>query len=140
MSDINSVIMIGRLTRDPELKYTPSGAAVATVTVAVGRKYKKAEEMVDEVCFIDVVLWNKLAEIAGKYLSKGSRIGVTGRLMQRTWQTTGGDKRSKHEIVGESIQFLFDGLISGVRSEKKSSDSKPAEAEGDTSFDTSAFE
>ena len=131
MSDINSVIMIGRLTRDPELKYTPSGAAVATVTVAVGRKYKKAEEMVDEVCFIDVVLWNKLAEIAGKYLSKGSRIGVTGRLMQRTWQTTGGDKRSKHEIVGESIQFL---------SEKKSGDSKPAETEGDTSFDTTAFE
>ena len=131
MSDINTVIMIGRLTRDPELKYTPSGAAVATMTIAVGRKYKKAEEMVDEVCFIDVVCWNKLAEVVGKYVSKGSRIGVTGRLVHRTWQTTDGDKRSKHEIFGESVQFL---------SEKKASDSKPAEAEGDTSFDTTAFE
>ena len=131
MSDINSVIMIGRLTRDPELKYTPSGATVATMTIAVGRKYKKAEEMVDEVFFVDVVLWQKLAEIAGKYLTKGSRIGIQGRLTQRTWQTDTGDKRSKHEIVGESIQFL---------SEKKSSDSKPAAPDGDTSFDTTAFE
>ena len=131
MSDINSVIMIGRLTRDPELKYTPSGSAVATMTIAVGRKYKKAEEMVDEVCFIDVVCWNKLAEAMANNLSKGSRIGVTGRLMQRTWQTKEGDKRSKHEIVGESIQFL---------SEKKSSGGKPADTEGDTSFDTTAFE
>lgn len=122
MSDINSVIMIGRLTRDPELKYTPSGAAVATMTIAVGRKYKKAEEMVDEVCFIDVVVWNKLAEVAGKYLAKGSRIGVTGRLMQRTWQTKEGDKRSKHEIFGESVQFLSEKKETESKSEPKSTD------------------
>mgnify|MGYP001603288878 FL=1 len=122
MSDINSVIMIGRLTRDPELKYTPSGSAVATMTIAVGRKYKKAEEMVDEVCFIDVVVWNKLAEVAGKYLAKGSRIGVTGRLMQRTWQTKEGDKRSKHEIFGESVQFLSEKKETESKSEPKSTD------------------
>ena len=122
MSDINSVIMIGRLTRDPELKYTPSGSSVATMTIAVGRKYKKAEEMVDEVCFIDVVVWNKLAEVAGKYLAKGSRIGVTGRLMQRTWQTKEGDKRSKHEIFGESVQFLSEKKETESKSEPKSTD------------------
>ena len=122
MSDINSVIMIGRLTRDPELKYTPSGSSVATMTIAVGRKYKKAEEMVDEVCFIDVVVWNKLAEVAGKYLAKGSRSGVTGRLMQRTWQTKEGDKRSKHEIFGESVQFLSEKKETESKSEPKSTD------------------
>lgn len=133
MSDINQVIMIGRLTRDPELKYTSSGAAVANITIAVGRKYKKAEEMVDEVCFIDIVMWNKLAEAISNNLSKGSRVGVTGRLMQRTWQTKEGEKKSKHEILAESIQFL---------SEKKTGESKPAAKDGvgDTSFDTTAFE
>lgn len=130
MSDINQVVLVGRLTRDPELKYTPTGAAVATMTIAVGRKYKKGEEMVDEVCFVDVVVWNKLAEAMANNLSKGSRIGVTGKLIQQTWQTKEGDKRSTYKVQADSIQFL---------SEKKTSENKPAQTAGDTSFDTSAF-
>lgn len=134
MSDMNSVSMVGRLVRDPELKYTPTGAAVSTMTIAVGRKYKKDEQMVDEVCFIDVVCWNKLAEAMANNLAKGSRIGVTGRLVHRTWQTKDGDKRSKHEIFGESIQFLSE------KSEKKETVTESAGVQGDASFDTSAFE
>lgn len=100
--DINKVILIGRTTRDIELKYTPSGAAVCSFTLANGRKVKDVEQ----VSFIDCVAWQKTAEIIAQYVTKGNRIAVEGRLQQRSWTDGDGNKKSKVEVVVENFQFL----------------------------------
>ncbi len=97
---------MGNLTKDPEVRYTPSGAAVASFGLAVNRKYKQGEEIKEEVCFVDIVVFGKQAETSAKYLSKGSGIVIDGRLSQRRWESEDGQKRSKHEVVAESIRFL----------------------------------
>ena len=102
MSDINRTYLIGRLTRDPELKYTPSGAAVASFALAVGRKVKDSEQ----TSFIDCVAWQKTAEIIAQYVAKGHKLAVEGRLQQRSWDDQDGKKRSKVEVVVENFQFL----------------------------------
>jgi single-strand DNA-binding protein len=101
----NRVIMVGNLTRDPELRYTPQGTAVATIGLAVNSSYKSSDEKKDEVLFIDVVVWSKLAETCSQYLNKGRQILVEGRLQERRWETDG-QKRSKMEIVAQSVKFL----------------------------------
>jgi len=106
MVSFNKVILMGNLTKDPEIRYTPSGTAVASFGLAVNRKYKQGEEMKEEVCFIDIVVFGKQAETSGKYLSKGSGIVIDGRLSQRRWEGEDGQKRNKHEVVAESIRFL----------------------------------
>jgi single-strand DNA-binding protein len=100
--DINKVILIGRTTRDIELKYTPSGAAVCSFTLANGRKVKDVEQ----TSFIDCVAWQKTAEIIAQYVTKGNRIAVEGRLQQRSWTDGDGNKKSKVEVVVENFQFL----------------------------------
>ena len=100
--DINKVILIGRTTRDIELKYTPSGAAVCSFTLANGRKVKDVEQ----TSFIDCVAWQKSAEIIAQYVAKGNRIAVEGRLQQRSWTDGDGNKKSKVEVVVENFQFL----------------------------------
>ena len=100
--DLNRVILIGRTTRDIELKYTPSGAAVCSFTLANGRKVKDVEQ----TSFIDCVAWQKSAEIIAQYVAKGHRIAVEGRLQQRSWDDQDGKKRSKVELVVENFQFL----------------------------------
>ena len=100
--DLNRVILIGRTTRDIELKYTPSGAAVCSFTLANGRKVKDVEQ----TSFIDCVAWQKSAEIIAQYVAKGHRIAVEGRLQQRSWDDQDGKKRSKIEVVVENFQFL----------------------------------
>jgi single-strand DNA-binding protein len=100
--DINRVILIGRTTRDIELKYTPSGAAVCSFTLANGRKVKDVEQ----TSFIDCVAWQKTAEIIAQYVTKGNRIAVEGRLQQRSWTDGDGNKKSKVEVVVENFQFL----------------------------------
>jgi len=109
MANVNVVILAGNLTRDPEIRYTPSGMAVAQLGVAVNRKFKdsKTNEMREEVTFVDVELWGKQAETAKQYLSKGRPVLIEGRLKLDQWddkQT--GQKRSKLKVVGERIQFL----------------------------------
>ena len=107
MANLNKVFLIGNLTRDPELRYIPSGTAVATFTVAAGRVYTASSgEKKEETCFVRVVSWARQAELCGEYLSKGSPIFVEGRLQSRSWETPDGQKRSTIEVVAQNIQFL----------------------------------
>lgn len=106
MSDLNRVIIIGRLTRDPELRHTPSGAAVANFTVANNRTYAVSGEKKEQVSFFDCIAWSKLGEIITEYCKKGQRIAVEGRLQQRRWEDQENNKKSKIELVVENFQFL----------------------------------
>jgi len=107
MANLNKVFLIGNLTRDPELRYIPSGSAVATFTVAVNRVFKlQTGEKKEQVSFIRVVVWGRRAEVCGEYLSKGSPVFVEGRLQSREWETQEGQKRSTIEVVADNIQFL----------------------------------
>lgn len=107
MANFNRVILLGNLTRDPELRYTPNNAPVCNFDLAVNRSYTtQAGERRDEVCFITIVAWGKQAETCAEYLSKGRPALVEGRLSQRSWETPEGQKRSKHEVVADRVQFL----------------------------------
>lgn len=104
--DLNRTILIGRLTRDPELRYTPAGAAVASFTVANNRTYTVSGEKKEQVSYFDCVAWSKMGEIITEYCKKGHRIALEGRLQQRSWDDQDGKKRSKVELVVENFQFL----------------------------------
>ncbi len=108
MPNLNKVMLIGNLTRDPEVKYTPKGSAVADIALAINRSYSTDQgEKREETTYVDVVLYGRLAEIAGEYLRKGRPAYIEGRLKLDTWddkQT--GQKRSKMRVVGESLQLL----------------------------------
>ena len=106
MVSFNKVILMGNLTKDPEVRYMPSGAPVASFSLATNRKYKQGDEIKEEVCFIDIVVFGKQAESCGKYLNKGNGVVIDGRLSQRRWEGEDGQKRNKHEVVAESIRFL----------------------------------
>jgi single-strand DNA-binding protein len=101
----NSVTVVGNLTRDPELRYTPSGQAQCTVGVAVNRVWtdRQTNEKKENVSFFNVVLWREMAENAGECLTKGMRVIVTGRLEQRSWETQEGEKRNVVEIIADEI-------------------------------------
>jgi len=101
----NKVILIGNLTRDPELRYTPNGKAVSTVGLAVNSKFRSGEESKEETLFIDVVVWGKQAETVSQYLSKGRQVLVEGRLQERRWEQDG-QQRRKTEVVAENVRFL----------------------------------
>jgi single-strand DNA-binding protein len=102
---MNVVALIGRVVADPELRYTPSGIAVTTLRLAVDRRFK-SESGERETDFFDVVAWRQTAEFAANYLTKGRLIGVQGRLQQRSWVQQDGQKRTKIEVVAESVQGL----------------------------------
>ena len=107
MASLNRVFLIGNLTRDPELRYIPSGTAVTTFTVASNRAYTLASgEKREETCFVRVVVWGRRAELCGEYLAKGSPVFVEGRLQSRTWEAPDGQKRSTIEVVAQNVQFL----------------------------------
>lgn len=106
MADINTATLIGRLTRDEELKYTPSGAAVGNISIAINRKVKKGQEWVDESNFFDVVFFGKQAENLKQYLTKGKQVGVTGFLKQERWTDQNGQNRSAVKIYANDIQLL----------------------------------
>lgn len=107
MANYNRVIIAGNLTKDPELRYIPSGDPVANFTVAINRNYTtKAGERKEETSFIPVVVWRKQAEHCNQYLRKGSPALVEGRLQQRSWETQEGQKRSIIEVVADRVVFL----------------------------------
>ena len=106
MASLNKVILMGNLTRDPEVRYIPSGTAVATLGLAVNRRYTVEGEQREEVCFIDCVAFGRQAETAAEYLAKGSLVLIEGRLQWRSWETDDGQKRSKHEVVANNVQFM----------------------------------
>jgi single-strand DNA-binding protein len=108
MASFNKVILLGNLTRDPEVRYTPKGSAVCDLGLAVNRVYTlDTGEKREEVTYIDVTLWSRLAEIAGEYLKKGRPVFIEGRLQLDTWDDKqSGQKRSKLRVIGESMQLL----------------------------------
>jgi single-strand DNA-binding protein len=106
MASYNRVVLVGNLTRDPELKYIPSGTAVAEIGLAINDRRKNPQgEWVEETTFVDVTLWARTAEVAGEYLSKGSPVLIEGRLKLDSWETDG-QKRSKLRVVAEKMQML----------------------------------
>ncbi len=108
MASYNKVMLIGNLTRDPEVRFTPKGSAVCDIGLAINRVYTAdSGEKVEEVTFVDVVLWGKTAELAGKYLQKGRPVHIEGRLQMESWEDKAtGQKRTKLKVVGEQMQFL----------------------------------
>jgi single-strand DNA-binding protein len=129
MASLNNVILMGNLTRDPEVRYTTSGTPVATLGLAVNNRMKQGDEWKDDPCFIDVVVFGKQAESCGEYLSKGQPVLVEGRLRYRTWEGQDGQKRSKHEVSAFRVQFMpkggrapGSGGFSGEMSEGESMD------------------
>src|SRR3954468_944388 len=108
MASFNKVILLGNLTRDPEIRYTPKGSAVCDLGIAVNRQYTLENgERREEVTYVDVVLWARLAEIAAEYLKKGRPVFIEGRLQLDTWDDKqSGQKRSKLRVIGENMQML----------------------------------
>lgn len=121
MASMNRVFLMGNLTKAPALRYTPSGTAVADLSLAINSSYvNKAGEKKDEVCYVDIVAWGRQAETAAEYLTKGSPILVEGRLQLDSWETGEGDKRSKLRVRAARVQFLGRG---------KGAPPRPAETE-----------
>ncbi|NUQ63390.1 MAG: single-stranded DNA-binding protein [Pirellulales bacterium] len=107
MASYNRVVLLGNLTRDPELRYIPSGTAVTEIGLAVNDRRKNASgEWIDETTFVDITLWGRTAEVASEYLTKGAPVLIEGRLKLDTWETNDGQKRSKLRVVGERMQML----------------------------------
>ena len=105
MASYNRVILVGNMTRDPELRYIPSGTAVSDIGLAVNDRIKRGDQWVDETTFVDITLWGRTAEIANEYLSKGSPVLIEGRLKLDRWEKDG-QKHSKLKVVGDKLQML----------------------------------
>lgn len=112
---LNRVVLIGRLTRDPELRYTPNGVAVTTFSLAVDRDRKNAQGE-KETDFINIVTWRQLAELCANYLSKGKLAAVDGRLQIRSYEGQDGQRRTIAEVVADNVRFLSPKDSSGARS------------------------
>jgi single-strand DNA-binding protein len=106
VTSFNKVILMGNLTRDPEMRYTPNGTAVTTLGLAVSRRYRQGEEQREEVCFVDVVVFGRQAENCSQFLTKGAGVIIDGRLTYRRWESEDGMKRSKHEVVAQDVRFM----------------------------------
>jgi single-strand DNA-binding protein len=108
MANLNKVMLIGNLTRDPEVRYTPKGTAVTDIGLAVNRVYSTDDgDKREETTFVDITLWGRQAEVAGQYMKKGRPIYVEGRLQLDTWDDKqSGQKRSKLKVIGDNFQFL----------------------------------
>jgi len=119
MADLNHVVLIGRLTREAELKYTASGQAVCKFSIAVNRRKKNGDQWEDEANFFDIVVWGRQGESLHPYLVKGKMVGVDGELRQDRWQQDG-QNRSKIEIIANYLQLLGGGPSSGERQNSQS--------------------
>ena len=115
MASLNKVLLIGNLTRDPELRYIPSGSAVASFTLAMNRVFKmQTGEKKEEVAFVRIVVWGRMAEICSEYLKKGRAVFVEGRLQSRSWDGADGQKRNTLEVIAMNVQFLGAGQGGGT--------------------------
>ncbi|MBN2267416.1 MAG: single-stranded DNA-binding protein [Candidatus Babeliaceae bacterium] len=123
MAGYNRVIMVGNLTRDPELRQLPSGASVCRLNIASNRQFRdKTGNLTQEVCFIDIDVWGPQADTCKQYLQKGRSILVEGRLKLDSWKDNDGQNRSKHSIVANTVQFLSSATEQGVTSETANSE------------------
>ncbi len=133
--DINHVVIVGRLTKDPELTYTQSGTAVCRFAIAVNRSSSSSRDNQEgNTNFFNVVAWNKTAEICGEYLSKGRQVAIDGRLQQRRWEGADGVKRNTVDIVATNVQFF--GPARSTQGQY--SQEEPASFVGDSAADRSA--
>jgi len=137
-NDLNKVILIGRLTRDPEIRYTPAGTAVASFSLANGKTFMQTGEKKEQTSYFDCIAWSKLGEVINEYCKKGHRIAIEGRLQQSRWDDQDGKKRSKVEIVIENFQFLEG---KNDQKEESSHPEKPAKPDnhGPESFEENPF-
>jgi single-strand DNA-binding protein len=107
MASLNSVCLLGHLTRNPEVRYSSNGTPVAALGLAVNNRIKRSDDSwQDDPCFVDVVVFGNQAEACAKYLNKGDPVLLEGRLRYRTWEDQQGNKRSKHEVIAFRVQFL----------------------------------
>jgi single-strand DNA-binding protein len=107
MVSVNKIFLVGNLTKDPELRYTPQGTSVSTLRVAVNTPFKSKDgQMQKDTCFINVVVWGQMAEVCNQYLQKGRQIFIEGRLQSRSWQTNDGQNRSVIEVRASRVQFM----------------------------------
>jgi single-strand DNA-binding protein len=116
VADINRVVLVGRLTRDAELKYTNSGYAICKFSIAINRRRKVDDNWTDEANFFDIDLWGKSAEAIAQYLVRGKQVGIDGELRQDRWEQEDGQKRSKVKITAFNVQLLgskSDGVAPG---------------------------
>jgi single-strand DNA-binding protein len=113
MSDLNEVVISGRLTRDAELRQTPSGTAVTDIIIASNRIWSKDSDKQEEATFVDVTIWGKQAESLAQYLTKGRHVMLTGRLKLNKWETEEGDRRSKLTVVAEKVNLTPGGTPGG---------------------------
>ena len=137
--DINRVIIVGRLTNDVELKYTPSGMAIAKFGIAVGGRPK--QDGTDNVSFFNVVVWGKTGENCGTYLSKGKQVALDGRLEQRSWTAQDGSRRSVVEITAERVEFLGapSGKGAGTSAQGQITESRADLSASDNFYDNTDF-
>lgn len=126
MANLNKVFLIGNLTRDPQLRYAPSGTAVATIGLATNRNFTtQSGEKKQETCFVNIVVWGKQAEACNQYLSKGSPVFIEGRLQYRSWAAPDGQKRSVLEVRADRVQFLSRATQPAAAPEMANSAAKP---------------
>ena len=138
MTDLNTVSIVGRLTRDAELKFTASGTAVCKFSIAVNRSKKEGETYVDEASFFDVTLWGKFGESMAKYLLKGKQVGISGELRQERWEKDG-QQRSRVEINAQTLQLLSPKESQGEPSPRPASASVAAPVADDGFVDDLPF-
>jgi len=135
MANFNKVLLVGNLTKDPELRYTPQGTAVVNLRLAVNRRFRdKNQALKDEVCFLTAVVWNKQAETCNQYLHKGSPVLVEGRLQSRSWEDNSGQKRNVLEVRAERVQFL------GTAGNKQAGEEAQEQSAQDSPTETSWLE
>jgi single-strand DNA-binding protein len=137
MASFNKVILLGNLTRDPQIKYTTGGIAVAELGMAVGRKWfdKTANQMKEETTFVDVTFFGKQAEVAGQYLAKGRPVMIEGRLQLDSWEDKEtGHKRSKLRVVGENLVLMGSKRDEGPGEERQSAQPPPPSSDEETPF------
>lgn len=128
MASLNKVILIGNLTRDPEVRYTPKGAAVCDCSIAMNRKWRDdAGNQHEEVTYVEIVVWGKMAETVGQYLHKGSSACFEGRLQMEQWEDKQtGQKRSRLKVVAEGVQFLSSPNREGGQQQERGYGNRPA--------------
>ncbi len=133
MATVNKVMLIGNLTRDPELRYTPQGSAVCEFALALNHSYtnKQSGQKVEEVSFVDIVAWARTAEICAEYLKKGRQVFVEGRLKQDRWESPDGKKMNKIRVIAENVQFLGAKPGGGGGGPASAGGEPPAEAPAD---------
>jgi len=135
MASFNKVLLIGNLTKDPELRYTPQGTAVVNLRLAVNRRFRnKNQETKEEVCFITAVAWDKQAETCNQYLHKGSPLLIEGRLQSRSWEDNAGQKRNTIEVRAERVQFLGAPASKGPGEAAQETPSQPAGSATETAW------